>query len=126
VASGGGQRQPAVSASGRSPVRPPAFSAPGGLFAAGFTYNGGLQVHSVLLSVLLRDEAWSPGKPTPGAPCILDGLHCLGGIVSVLVVVTYVMVCATGSPGPVVARGRMETIFPITRSAGTCDFSLST
>jgi hypothetical protein len=39
-------------------------------------------------------------------------------------VVTYVIDCATGSPEPVLGIGRMVTVLPITRSAGTVDFSL--
>ena len=66
-----------------------------------------------------------PALVAPEAPWVLDDPH-RSGIVSVLVVVMYVMVCATGSPVPVVVSGRMETVLPITRSGGTFDFSLIT
>jgi hypothetical protein len=62
----------------------------------------------------------------PGAPWILGGLHYSGtvSVLVVVVVVTYVIVCAMGTPGTEVSSGRMLTVLPITRSAGTFDSSL--
>ena len=66
----------------------------------------------------------TPGAPWVPlwAPWVMDDLQSLGTVS--VVVVMYVMVCTTGSPDPMVASGRMETLLPITRSAGTVDFSL--
>ena len=51
-----------------------------------------------------RPRKGVPGKMNPGTPWVLNDLQC-PRTVSVLVVVTYVMVSATGSSESVVVSG---------------------